>query len=321
MFLPEVKSKVGEDISILIKLDNYSFNIICECGEASELTVKDCQNTNALFISHTHIDHFINFDTILRHQIGGGNRVVICGPKGISKQVQSKIKAYQWNLIAEDAITYEVREIIDSDRIEVSELRPPIWDIVKTEERNKLYENKKFSVEFTILDHKTPSIAYLFKEYDSIKFEANKSAFKSGAWVSRLKNAYQAKDDLAAIMIENQSYQAKELYHLLEIKKGDTLGMIMDHAASASNHEKIAKLFQDCNKVYIECFYNYADRALAAANYHSYSKASGEIMSRCGVKTPIPIHFSRKYKEEEVSVLLAEFADAFKNAVLPQDKS
>jgi len=77
MFLPEVKSKFNEDISILIKLDNYSSNFICECGDASDLTVKECQNTEAIFVSHTHIDHFINFDFILRHQIGIGRRKMV----------------------------------------------------------------------------------------------------------------------------------------------------------------------------------------------------------------------------------------------------
>ena len=68
MILPELKSKIGEDISILVRLDNHTPSYICECGDASELTLKECQNTEGIFISHTHIDHFINFDQILRHQ-------------------------------------------------------------------------------------------------------------------------------------------------------------------------------------------------------------------------------------------------------------
>jgi len=45
MFLPEVKSKANENISILLKIDNHSYNYICECGDASGLTVKECQST------------------------------------------------------------------------------------------------------------------------------------------------------------------------------------------------------------------------------------------------------------------------------------
>jgi len=249
MFLPKLTSKIGEDISILTQLDNYSFNFINECGEASELTVKDCQNTSAIFISHTHIDHFINFDTILRHQIGLGKKVVICGPEGITKQVQSKIQAYQWNLIEKNALTYEIREIKTNNIIEVSELFPPEWKIIKKENRTTLYENERFDVAFTILDHKTPSIAYLFRERNSIKINLNKSKFKGGSWVKELKSAFEKKNDLASINIEENNFKAKELYHLLELKTGDTLGIIMDHAATEPNHEKIINLFKNCNQV------------------------------------------------------------------------
>ena len=309
MFLPQVKSKVNEDISILIKLDNYSFNFICECGDASDLTVKECQNTEAIFISHTHIDHFINFDFILRHQIGIGRRIIICGPEGITQQVQSKIKGYQWNLIEENSITYEIREIKKDGRIEIAEINPPYWEIVRLENKypDTLYKHERFTVDFVILDHKTDSIAYLFKEGDTVKIDINKSKFKGGKWVRELKTAYEQGNETALIKIEDKDYQATELFYMLETKKGDSLGVIMDHAANEANHEKIQKLFQDCNQTFIECFYKAEDKEFAAQNFHSYSEKSAKIMKTCNVKTATPVHFSRKYKEEEVKVLLEEF--------------
>ena len=69
MFITEIKSKPDEDICIVLKLENHSFNYIIDCGEAKELTVKECQNTNAIFISHTHIDHFVNFIKSLKNEL------------------------------------------------------------------------------------------------------------------------------------------------------------------------------------------------------------------------------------------------------------
>ena len=309
MFLPEVKSKVNEDISILIKLDNYSFNLICECGDASGLTVKECQNTEAIFISHTHIDHFINFDFILRHQIGIGRRIIICGPEGITQQVQSKIKGYQWNLIEENSITYEIREIKKDGHIEIAEINPPHWEIKTLENKHPdtLYKNERFRVDFVILDHKTDSIAYLFQEEDTVKIDLSKSEFKGGIWVRELKTAYEQGNETALIKIENKDYQAAELFYMLETKNGDTLGVIMDHAANVANHKKIQSIFQDCNQAFIECFYKAEDKEFAKLNFHSYSEESAKIMKACKVKTATPVHFSRKYKEEEVKVLLEEF--------------
>jgi ribonuclease Z len=65
MFHSEIKSQFNEDISILVQLDNHPCNYICECGDASNWTVKEVQNAHAVFISHTHIDHFVNFDRLI----------------------------------------------------------------------------------------------------------------------------------------------------------------------------------------------------------------------------------------------------------------
>ena len=256
MFSSTIKSRENEDISILVKVDNHSFNYICECGDASELTVKECMDTQAIFISHTHIDHFVNFDFILRHQLGIQRKVIICGPKGITTQVQARIRSYQWNLIAENAIIYEIREIISEDQIFISELKPPLWEIAKLGKLKdkQVYRNEKFSVYFTILDHKTPCIAYLFKEEDAVNINLANSGFKGGPWIKALKEAYLSDNPNQILHVGDQSYQASDLFHLLSLKEGDSLGVVMDHAANPENHQKIKQLFSACNKVYIESF-------------------------------------------------------------------
>jgi len=171
MFKAEIKSTPDEDICILIKVDNHPFNYIVDCGEAKSLGVKECMNTNAIFISHTHIDHFVNFDTILRHQIGVQRKIVITGPKGIIDQVQNRIKSYCWNLIDEDAIIYEVREILKGGTYISAVLRPPLWqkEDEKVVAKSTVFEEKQFVVEYEILDHKTDTIAYLFKAMIKLK--------------------------------------------------------------------------------------------------------------------------------------------------------
>ena len=309
MFLPELKSKVGEDICILIKLDNHSANYICECGDASLLGVKDCQNTDAIFISHTHIDHFSNFDTILRHQLGIKRSVIICGPEGIAEQVQSKIRSYTWNLVEENAVRYEIREILDYNHIKVSALFPPKWELkdLGKLENEPIFKNDRFKVNYTILDHKIPSIAFLFQEKNTVSIDLSSSNFKGGKWINELKQAFVSQHGEKKIMIDGIAHSAKDLFPLLKIKKGDTLGIIMDHAANAANHDKIKALFNGSNKVFIECFYAERDKEFAALNFHSYSIESAKIMKQCNVTKPIPVHFSRKYKEQEINDLMAEF--------------
>ena len=276
------------------------------------LTVKDAIDTKAIFISHTHIDHFVNFDFFLRHQLGAQKNYVICGPKGITKNVKNRISSYTWNLINEGSVSYEVREIISPELIQVSVLKPPSWEITELETITNgiIYKSEKFSVKFAILDHKTPSISYKFEEKDTVKIDISKSEFKPGKWIKELKEAFENGHSEKELEISGKSYLASDLFHLLEVKKGASLGVIMDHAAHKANHKLIKELFSNCDKVFIESFYKAEEKEMAEANFHSYSTASGKIMKECGVKEAIPVHFSRKYNEDDLREILAEFNGA-----------
>lgn len=312
MFNVEIKSRPDEDICLLIKVENHSFNYMCDCGEASALGVKECQDTKALFISHTHIDHFVNFDTLLRHQIGTGRNVVICGPKGIADQVQNRIKSYCWNLIEEGAISYEIREILDDESYRVVKLNPPEWhqEDVGTYKESKIFTEKDFHVEYQILDHKTESIAYLFQAVDKTKIEL-KPGLKGGKWVAELKQAFEDQNPDLQISIDGEVHTSGDLFSMMKVEKGEKVGVILDHAAVAENHKKIKSKFSDCDEIYIECFYKDEDKEFAVKNYHSYASMSGQIMKESNVKKAIPIHFSRKYSESEVAELIEQFENAY----------
>lgn len=309
MFKAEVKSKIGEDICILVNLDNHPWNYLCECGNASDLTVKDVQNSNAIFISHTHIDHFVNFDAVIRHQIGIQRRIIICGPKGIAQQVQSKLKSYTWNLIEKGAIIYEIREMLSENEINVVEVEPPLWELTEKGrlQTNVIFEEKSFFVTAILLNHKIPTLAYKFKENDTIKIDIQASGFKGGKWVQDLKAAFEKKDSTRIVSIEGKDYHASELFHLLHVQEGDSVGIIMDHAANEENHSKIKEHFFKTRNVFIESFYKNEDREHAELNYHSYSSMSGKIMRQTQVKEAVPVHFSRKYTADDIQLLIEEF--------------
>lgn len=313
MLQAEIKSLLKEDISILIKVANSGKHYLCDCGEASLLTVKEIQTVSAVFISHTHIDHFANFDGIFRHQIGSGEKVVICGPKNIHHQVEGRLKSYTWNLIDEKAIEYEIREIVSKEEINVYTIRPPHWNLELVKTQNFLFEDEYVNVDFAILDHKTDSIAYLFKEKDTVTFHENASDFKKGKWISELKTAFESNDADKEIEIEGILYKASELFHLLSRNEGYKLGVIMDHAVDEINYQKIKSVFINADLVYIETFYKDTDQEFAKINYHSFASASGKIMNDCKVKQAVPIHFSRRYTEDDHQEIETAFYKAFRN--------
>ncbi|MCS4305110.1 peptidase [Chryseobacterium sp. BIGb0232] len=313
MLQAEIKSLLKEDISILVKVPNSGKYYLCDCGEASLLTVKEAQTTSAIFISHTHIDHFANFDGIFRHQIGSGEKVIICGPQNIHEQIGARLKSYTWNLIDENAIEYQIHEIVSKEEIKIYTIRPPYWNLEYIKTQNFLFEDEYVHVDFAILDHKTDSIAYLFKEKDSVTFHENVSDFKKGKWISELKTAFENNDPDKEIEIEGTLYKALGLFHLLTRNKGYKLGVIMDHAADEDNYKKIKEVFNNTDMVYIETFYKDEDQEFAKMNHHSFASASGKIMKECNVKEAIPIHFSRRYTENDQQEIETAFYKAFRN--------
>jgi ribonuclease Z len=313
MLQAEIKSLLKEDISILIKVPNSGTHYLCDCGEASLITVKEAQTISAIFISHTHIDHFANFDGIFRHQVGSGERVVICGPQNIHQQIEARLKSYTWNLIDENAIEYEIREIVSTEEINVYTIRPPYWNLEYAYTQHFLFEDEYVNVDFAILDHKTDSIAYLFKEKDSVTFHENASDFKKGKWISELKTAFENNDQDKEIEIEGTLYKASDLFYLLSRNEGYKLGVIMDHAADEDNYQKIKLVFNNADMVYIETFYKDEDQEFARINYHSFASASGKVMKECHVKEAIPIHFSRRYTETDQQEIETAFYKAFRN--------
>ncbi|WP_459211599.1 MBL fold metallo-hydrolase [Aquimarina rhabdastrellae] len=317
MFVTTLKSTPKEDISIQIQLDNHSDSYICDCGDASLYSIKEYQNAKVIFISHTHIDHFINLDQFIRHQLGTKKRVIICGPKGIQHHVHSKIMAYHWNLIEEGAILYEIREIIDEHHINTYEIAPRDWQLkaISTINSGIVYQEDRFKVTYTILDHKLSSIAYAFKEKDTVSIHLDRTPFKGGSWIKALKTAFLENNRDLSIHIGTEVFLAHELFYLLEIKKGDSLGIIMDHAAIVANHQKILDTFSNFNHVLIECYYKNEDKESAITNFHSYAEQSGIIMNKAKVHKATPIHFSRKYRSEDIEEIIQEFETAFKSVL------
>src|SRR3990167_4245846 len=63
-----------------------------------------------IFISHTHMDHFIGFDAVLRVALGRGKTLRLFGPPGLIDNVQGKLRGYTWNLVDGYPLTIEVRE-------------------------------------------------------------------------------------------------------------------------------------------------------------------------------------------------------------------
>jgi len=315
MLQATVKSGFREDVCMMLSLPTQRNTYLCDCGYASALTIREIKNLQAIFISHTHIDHFCNFDTILRHQLPIGRKVLVFGPTGIAKNVQAKFRSYNWeNLTVDDkAVFYEIHELQQEGYVKRFEIHSPHWELtdIGEEYTDVIYETDVFKVRFCLLKHGIDCVAYAFDVHPSYNIKED-MPLKRGAWIRTLKIAYQEKQTDALFELEEGTFKASELFQYLDERQGFRIGYVMDHAPTPENHRKVINLLKGVNDIYMEAYYKHEDLALALYNQHSTAKLSGELARKTGAQRVFPIHFSRRYQTEEMlEELIKECLEAF----------
>src|SRR5947208_2309287 len=73
--------------------------ILFDLGDIAALPPRKIHRIEHVLVSHTHIDHFVGFDHMLRILVGRDKTLSLYGPPGIIDQVHHKLRAYRWNLV------------------------------------------------------------------------------------------------------------------------------------------------------------------------------------------------------------------------------
>ncbi len=319
MFISELKSLINEDICMQFGLANHAYKYLCDCGFASQLSVADCRDTAAIFVSHTHIDHFINFNGIVRHQLAIGRRVLVTGGAGIAKNVQAQLLSFNWNLLKydEQAVSYEIRELDDEGKVQCFLIQTPAWELqhIGKQQSAYIYENEQFKVRCALLDHGIKTVAYLFETQEKVSMQMQNCPYKAGRWINELKIAFLAQDWEKDIAIDKDiNLKAGELATFIQREPVYKLGYVMDFAATEANREKIIALCADADELYMECYYSSEDIELAVRNNHSYAAFSAQTAKLARVKKANPVHFSRRYHDaEQKAMILKEFFEHFES--------
>ena len=79
------------DPSLLIDLVDRRRALMFDCG-LNYFQHASLRKVSDVFISHTHIDHFIGFDTLLRLNLTENKTLHVYGPPGITQNVIGKLR-------------------------------------------------------------------------------------------------------------------------------------------------------------------------------------------------------------------------------------
>ena len=82
--------------------------LLFDLGDNASLSPSRLLRAQDIFVSHTHMDHFIGFDRLLRIALGRGKHLRVYGPPGLIKNIQGKLQGYTWDLVDGYPLTIEV---------------------------------------------------------------------------------------------------------------------------------------------------------------------------------------------------------------------
>lgn len=307
--------------------------LMFDLGNVSSLSPKDILKLTHIFVTHTHVDHFIGFDHVLRILLGREKSLNLFGPPGFLQNVEGRLAGYTWNLvknysnefslsITEVTVDHMVKRVYRcQDRFEA------INASHETLFQGKLLEEPFFSVHAIQLDHKIPCLGFSLEErfhVNVLKDRLQSLNLPVGPWLKKLKNAIYKKEDENTLfkVAWNQGSQAYKREFLLgELKKkivritpGQKIVYITDIRYTPENTEKVIDFAREADSLFIEAPFLDAEREIAYAKYHLTARQAGSLARKAGVKQFELFHFSPRYTHN-AELLYQEAQAAFSNTV------
>jgi ribonuclease Z len=288
--------------------------LLFDLGDLSPLSARQLLKVSHAFVSHTHMDHFAGFDTLLRLLLGREKVLHLFGPPGFIDRVGHKLAAYTWNLVSNYASDFVVRatEVQETGPNTTAEFRTRTGfqrEPVSTPELppGLLLDEETFQVRAAFLDHQIPCMAFALEE----KFHVNvwKSGLEelglpTGPWLRDLKSTV-ARGEPDGTLISVHWSENERTVSLGELKEkvlrivpGQKIAYVTDAGYTPANTEAIVDLARNADLLFIETAFTHEEERRAAEKYHLTARQAGWLAREAGAKRLIPFHFSPKHTEE-----------------------
>ena len=306
--------------------------LLFDLGDLSELSARDILKISHIFVTHTHMDHFIGFDTLLRLLLGRDKEIYLFGPFDFIQKVEAKLSSYTWNLIEnyENTLSINVTEIkkgkILRQRYNSRNRFKSAGAPQELPFTGNLVLVERFSINAVLLDHKIDCIGLTLIENFSIniiKEGLKELGLPVGPWLREFKKAiYEERNPTQKFRVvwqDKDKIKMEKDFTLYELKEkiamispGQKITYITDMIGSPENISKAVDLAMDSTHVFIEAAFLDKERDMAQRKYHLTAKEAGLIARKARVKELTPFHFSPRYFRREKE-LIQEAMTAFRS--------
>jgi ribonuclease Z len=327
LFLPRLVNGPFKDPILFIPFQFQRRALIFDLGDISPLPPRDLLKISHGFVTHTHMDHFIGFDSLLRRLLGREKDLFLYGPAGFLANVEGKLAGYSWDLV--DRLTCGLR-------VHLTEVHPDRLlgrsytcgarfaadgDTVVRPFTGRLYFEPAFEVSAVVLEHSIPCLGLAIAErfhVNILKTGIDALALHPGPWLTRFKSAlYAGADPSGEFEIEAGGEAVVGRFVLGELQQkiaritaGQKIAYITDVGDTPSNREAIVNFVRHSDLLFIEGAFMHTERERAASKHHLTARQAGEIAALAGARQFTIMHFSPRYEGRE-SELRCEAQEAY----------
>lgn len=292
-----------EDPGLYVRFLREGRALLFDIGFTSSLSVRDALKISDIFVSHTHIDHFIGFDNILRLHLKKESPLRFYGPEGFIGHIEGKLRSYTWNLIGDYPLVMEVSEVnekVITKAVFKAENSFKREDMGTVPFEGILIKDSSFKVLAAVLNHQIPCLAFCLEEDYHInidKAKLNSLNLPVGPWLGELKDAIRKNISNSVFRIKGEEFTFAELKDIASITKGQKISYVVDALGSEENIRDIVDLTKGSDTLYIEAYFLDKDRERAKERCHLTAKEAGRIARKAGVRKLVVFHFSPKYMD------------------------
>jgi len=333
LFHPRLINGPFEDPCLFIPFVFEKRAAIFDLGDIYSLSAKDLLKISHVFISHTHMDHFVGFDRLLRVFLGREKRLYMYGPEGFLKNVEGKLAGYSWNLVEnfDNALSLYITEVKKDQLITrhyacENKFKASGKDLIQPF-NGILFKEPALTFSSIILDHKIPCLGFTIKErfhINIIKERLMEVGLEIGPWIRSFKEALFNNQDINSKFevtfkrenIKNKEFALGELANQIAIiTPGQKITYITDMLYCESNINEAVAFAKDADHLFIEAAFLEKDRDIAENKFHLTAWQAGTIAGMAMAKQFTVFHFSPRYSGQE-ELFRREALDAYKKRLL-----
>ena len=275
-----------------------------DAGTLGSLPLKRLADLQAVFLTHFHIDHFCEFDRVIRANLEADKTLHIFGPAGAIARVHQRLKTYDFQYFPFMKIVFEVHEI-HPDRIDTASLicekRFPEPEIASKKWKGPMiFETGELKFEVAFADHTVPCLSYALVEKKGYHPEPSKlatGALRAGAWVGQALDLL--RDDAPSdtiLEIEGGRFSLEMLAaQYFTATRSTRVAFVTDTAWSKQSRPGLVKIAAKAQRLYCDSFYAGAEAKQAAKHRHMTAQGAAELAMLAKVDQLILIHFAQRY--------------------------